>query len=359
MSRTLMIMAGGTGGHVMPGLAVAHEMRARQWQVVWLGNPGSMESEIVPREGIPMQWVRFSGLRGKGIVRKLMLPLNLLRAFWQSIAALRATRPHVVLGMGGYVAFPGGMMAVLLNRPLVIHEQNSVAGLTNKVLAHIADRVLQAFPGTLSGAVHCGNPVRADMLCNDDPAARINARSGRLQVLVVGGSQGAKVLNETLPAALGAIGSFDRPYVVHQCGRGNTQAVSQAYEAAGVQAQVAEFIDDVGAAYRQADVVVCRAGAMTVAELAAVGVASILVPYPFAVDDHQTSNAEYLVGRDAAILMPQPEFAADSLAEILGGLSREQLSAMAAAARAASAPQATKIVADTCEAIALQTQVNT
>ncbi len=358
MNRTLMIMAGGTGGHVMPGLAVAHEMRARNWQVVWLGNPGSMESELVPREGIPMQWVRFGGLRGKGLMRKLLLPLNLLRAFWQSIVALRATRPNVVLGMGGYVAFPGGMMAVLLNRPLVIHEQNSVAGLTNKVLAKIADRVLEAFPGALPGAVHCGNPVRAAILSHDNPVARIKNRDGRLSVVVIGGSQGARVLNETLPAALAAIAPDQRPAVLHQCGRGNEQSVSQAYQESGVEAQVAEFIDDVASAYHQADLVVCRAGAMTVAELAAVGVASVLVPFPFAVDDHQTGNAQYLSSRGAAILMPQPDFNASSLSQVLLSLTRDSLADMAGAARAAALPEATRVVADTCEALVSESGVN-
>lgn len=358
MNRTLMIMAGGTGGHVMPGLAVAHEMRSRDWQVVWLGNPGSMESELVPREGIPMQWVRFGGLRGKGLVRKLLLPLNLLRAFWQSVVALRATRPSVVLGMGGYVAFPGAMMAVLLNRPLVIHEQNSVAGLTNKVLAKIADRVLEAFPGALPGAVHCGNPVRSAIISDDDPVARVNSRQGRLNVLVIGGSQGARILNQTLPAALATIEPDQRPVVLHQCGRGNAGAVSQAYKEAGVEAHVEEFIDDVAAAYRQADLVVCRSGAMTVAELAAVGVASLLVPFPFAVDDHQTGNAKYLSDRGAAILMPQPEFTPESLAKTMLSLSRQSLAAMAGAAREAALPDATRVVADTCEALVRAPEVS-
>ena len=359
MTPTLMIMAGGTGGHVMPGLAVAREMKLRNWQVVWLGNPGSMEADLVPRAGIPMQWVRFSGLRGKGLMRKLLLPVNLLRAFWQSIIALRATRPNVVLGMGGYVAFPGGMMAVLLNRPLVIHEQNSVAGLTNKVLARVADRVLEAFPGALPGAVHCGNPVRAEMLPADDAAARIRGRSGGLHILVVGGSQGARVLNETLPAALALLEPAQRPFVIHQCGRNQAESVAQAYRDAGVDtAETAEFIDDVASAYMQADLVICRAGAMTVAELAAVGLGSILVPYPFAVDDHQTGNARYLADRSAAILAPQPSFTAQWLAATIRDLDRAQLATMAAAAREAALPHATQTVADTCESLLRQSEVN-
>lgn len=349
MTPTLMIMAGGTGGHVMPGLAVAREMQARNWDVVWLGNPGSMEAELVPQAGIPMQWVRFGGLRGKGLVRKLMLPLNLLRAFWQSIRAIRATRPHVVLGMGGYVAFPGGMMAVLLNRPLVIHEQNSVAGLTNKVLARVADKVLEAFPGALPGARHCGNPVRTEMLTQDDPGARIGQRNGVLRVLVVGGSQGARVLNDVVPAALALLEPGQRPAVQHQCGRGQAEAVAAQYRQLGIErVATADFIVDVADAYRQADLVICRAGAMTVAELAAVGVGSVLVPYPFAVDDHQTGNARYLADRGAALLAPQAEFTAAWLAETLRGLDRDGLAAMAVAARAAALPEATRAVADTC-----------
>jgi len=348
-----MIMAGGTAGHVMPGLAVAEQMRGRGWQVVWLGNPAGMEAGLVARHGIAMQPVSIGGVRGKGLVTKLLLPTMLLRAFWQSLRALRATRPAVVLGMGGYVAFPGGMMAVLLGRPLVVHEQNSVAGLTNRLLARIADRVLAAFPDVLPGARFCGNPVRAELAVLAEPTQRYRARSGSLRVLVVGGSLGAQVLNETVPAAIAALPAEDRPDIIHQSGRGRADEVRQRYQAAGATAEVREFIDDMAAAYACADLLVCRAGAMTVAEIAAVGVASILVPLPHAVDDHQTGNARFLSERGAAILLPQPQFDAARLAGLLAGLGRADCEQMAVRARALAQPDAAATVADVCEDLAV------
>jgi UDP-N-acetylglucosamine--N-acetylmuramyl-(pentapeptide) pyrophosphoryl-undecaprenol N-acetylglucosamine transferase len=348
-ARTIMIMAGGTGGHVMPGLAVAAEMRARKWDVVWLGNPSGMEASLVARHGIPMQPVAIGGLRGKGLFTALLLPATLLKAFWQSLRALRATRPAVVLGMGGYVAFPGGMMASLTNRPLVVHEQNSVAGLTNRLLAQVADRVLAAFPGALAGATVCGNPVRHELAALAPPAERYGARSGPLRVLVVGGSLGAQVLNESLPAALALLGPGMRPQVLHQTGRGRRDEVERRYREAGVTAQVIEFIDDMAAAYGAADLLVCRAGAMTVSEIAAAGLASILVPFPHAVDDHQTGNARHLSDRGAALLVPQSEFSPARLAALLGGLDRAGCAGMAATARAMATPDAAARVADVCE----------
>jgi UDP-N-acetylglucosamine--N-acetylmuramyl-(pentapeptide) pyrophosphoryl-undecaprenol N-acetylglucosamine transferase len=294
-------MAGGTGGHVFPGLAVADAMRARAWNVVWLGNPGGMEATLVPRHGIPMRWVRFGGLRGKGLVTQLMLPFNLLRAFWQSLRVLREVRPAVVLGMGGYVAFPGGMMAALIGRPLVVHEQNSVAGLTNRVLARVADRVMVAFPDALAGAQWSGNPVRQDVAAIAPPAERYPSREGPLRVLVVGGSLGAQALNTVVPQALAALPIDLRPTVVHQSGRRHLADLQAAYAQAGVAAQALEFIDDMAAAYAHADLVICRAGARTVSEVAAAGVASLMVPYPHAVDDHQTTNARFLSEREAAL----------------------------------------------------------
>ena len=354
MNRTILIMAGGTGGHVMPGLAVAERMRARGWQVAWLGNPAGMEAGLVARHGIAMQPVSIGGLRGKGLVTKLLLPLVLLRAFWQSLRALRATRPAVVLGMGGYVAFPGGMMAALVGRPLVVHEQNSVAGLTNRLLARVADRVLQAFPGALSGALTCGNPVRADLVALDAPEVRYAERLGPLRLLVVGGSLGAQVLNETVPAAIAALPEAGRPEVVHQTGRGRVDEVRQRYRDAGVEADVVEFIDDMAGAYARADLLVCRAGAMTVSEIAAAGLASILVPFPHAVDDHQTGNARYLSDRDAAVLLPQSQLDAERLAGLIAGLDRAACARMAAQARALAHPDAAVTVADICEAMAAQ-----
>ncbi|HLT26321.1 MAG TPA: undecaprenyldiphospho-muramoylpentapeptide beta-N-acetylglucosaminyltransferase [Zeimonas sp.] len=347
--RTILIMAGGTGGHVMPGLAVAAEMRARNWSVVWLGTPDGMEATLVPRHGIPMQWVRVGGVRGKGFVRRLLLPWTLLRAFAQSIRALRTTRPAVVLGMGGYVAFPGGMMASLLNRPLVVHEQNSVAGLTNRLLARIADRVLEGFPGTLPGARFCGNPLRADLVRSDDPRERYAARSGPLRLLVVGGSLGAQALNEIVPQAIARMPAAQRPQVVHQSGRGRRDALAAKYEELGVAAHVVEFIDDMAGAYEWADLLICRSGAMTVAEIAAAGVASLLVPFPYAVDDHQTGNARFLSENGAALLVPQDELDAASLAQRLTALDRVALAEMAVRARALARPDATREVADVCE----------
>ncbi|MCC7060619.1 MAG: undecaprenyldiphospho-muramoylpentapeptide beta-N-acetylglucosaminyltransferase [Burkholderiaceae bacterium] len=350
-----MIMAGGTGGHVMPGLAVAAEMRARDWRVVWLGTPGGMEATLEPRYGIPMNWVRIGGVRGKGFANALLLPFVLLRAFWQSLRALRTTRPAGVLGMGGYVAFPGGMMASLLNRPLVVHDQNSVAGLTNRLLARIADRVLEAFPGTLPGAQCTGNPLRAGMLRDDSPQQRYASRSGPLQLLVVGGSLGAQALNEVVPEALALLDAQARPAMVHQSGRGRAEALASRYQALGVKATVLEFIDDMEAAYERADLVICRAGAMTVAEIAAVGVASVLVPFPHAVDDHQTGNARYLSDRGAALLLPQAELTAGRLAGLLESLARPALAGMALRARSLARPDAARQVADVCEKAARAT----
>jgi len=347
--RTIMIMAGGTGGHVMPGLAVAAEMRARDWRVVWLGNPSGMEATLVPKHGIAMQWVRMGGVRGKGLATKLLLPLRLLAALRDSMRALRATRPAVVLGMGGYVAFPGGVMASLLRRPLVVHEQNSVAGLTNRLLARVADRVLEAFPGTLPGAQCTGNPLRAEMLRDEPPQARYARRTGPLRLLVVGGSLGAQALNEAVPAALALMPPGARPDVVHQSGRGRREALEARYRELGVEATVLEFIDDMAGAYEQADLLVCRSGAMTVAEIAAIGVASVLVPFPHAVDDHQTGNARFLSEHGAAVLVPQPELTPQRLVSLLEGLDRPGLAAMAGRARALARPDAARRVADVCE----------
>ena len=347
-----MIMAGGTGGHVFPALAVAEYLSGQGWRVVWLGAKNGMEATLVPKHGYDMAWVRFSGLRGKGLARALALPLNLLVAFWQSARALLARRPDVVLGMGGYISFPGGMMASLFGRPLAVHEQNSVAGLANKVLARLADRTLQAFPGALPGAAVCGNPVRREIAALAPPRARYGARSGRLKVLVLGGSLGARALNEIVPQALALLPQEMCPEVTHQSGAQHLEALRQAYAAAGVRAQTLAFIDDMAAHYGAADLVICRAGALTVAELACAGVASILVPFLFAVDDHQTGNAKFLSAKDAAILLPQPELSAQRLAQLLRGLTRERLLDMAEKARALGKPDATEAVARACMELA-------
>ena len=343
MSRSILIMAGGTGGHIMPALAVADCLRTRGWDITWLGAPGSMEAELVPKHGYAMAWVRFSGLRGKGLLRKLLLPFNLLVALWQSAVALLRCRPDVVLGMGGYISFPGGLMAALLRRPLLIHEQNSIAGLSNKVLSHFATRVLSGFPHVLPNAQCCGNPVRDSITMLPEPAQRYAARNGPLNVLVLGGSLGAQALNDCLPQALLLL--EQRPDVLHQTGKRHFETVQAAYQRMGVRATVRPFLDDMAHFYAQADLVICRAGALTVAELAAVGVASILIPFPFAVDDHQTGNARYLSERGAAILLPQGALTPQHLADLLRGMTRERALEMAVAARAAAQPQAAQCVA--------------
>lgn len=350
--RTLMVMAGGTGGHVFPGLAVANALREQGWRVVWLGNRTGMEATLVPKHGIPMEYIQFGGLRGKGLVTKLLLPLNLLRAFGQSIAALRRVRPNVVLGMGGYITFPAGMMASLLGRPLVLHEQNSIAGLANKVLAKVADRVLCAFPEALPGAEWTGNPVREELAALPEPGARYDGRTGALRVLVVGGSLGAQALNEVVPKALALLAPGERPLVRHQAGVKQIDALRANYAAAGVEAEAVPFIDDMARAYAEADLVICRAGAMTVSEVAAAGVAALFVPFPHAVDDHQTTNARFLADTGAALLVQQRELGAEGLARTLSGLTRDNLKDMARRARELAKPDATRRVAQICSQMA-------
>ena len=350
--KTLMVMAGGTGGHIFPGIAVAEELRAQGWRIVWMGNPDGMEARIVPQRGYETAWVRFGALRGKGLLRKLLLPVNLLSGFWQALRALRRLEPDVVLGMGGYITFRGGMMASLLGRPLVLHEQNSVAGLANRVLAKVADRVLSGFPEVMDNAEWLGNPVRADITAVLPPTERYAGRSGPLRVLVVGGSLGAAALNETVPQALARLEPEARPIVVHQAGERQIEALRAAYARVQVEGELRPFIDDMAAAYADADLVICRAGALTVAELAAAGVASLLVPFPHAVDDHQTGNARFLADRGAAYLLPQTELSPDRLAGILSSLDRGRLLNMAEHARALAKPLAAAAVAHVCAELA-------
>lgn len=352
MSRSILIMAGGTGGHIFPGLAVADILRAQGWRVTWLGAPNSMEADLVPRHSYEMAWVRFSGVRGKGLLRLLRLPFDLLRAMWQSAGAIFRVRPDVVLGMGGYITFPGGIIAALLRRPLVIHEQNSIAGLSNRALAHLAQKVISGFPDVLPRAIWCGNPVRRDIAALPAPGQRYSARSGRLNVLVVGGSLGARAINETLPQALALLPPEMRPNVLHQTGKQHYAAVKQAYQQAGVKAEVKPFMDEMARHYGNADLVICRAGALTVAELAAAGVASILIPFPFAVDDHQTRNAEFLSKHGAAVLLPQSELSVAKLARLLQELNREKLLAMALQARDLAKAGAAAAVAEICAEVA-------
>ena len=347
-----MIATGGTGGHVFPGLAVADYLREAGWRVVWLGSGSGMEAALVAKRGYDMAAVKFSGVRGKGPAALLLLPLKLIRAFWQSARAILAKRPDVVLGMGGYMSFPGGMMAALLGRPLVIHEQNSVAGLANRVLAGVADRALCAFPGALKNATHTGNPVRPEIASIVAPKERYAGRSGPLRILVVGGSLGARALNEIVPRALALLPAAGRPVVTHQSGAQHAEALKAAYAAAGVQASTPAFIEDMAAAYSGADLAVCRAGATTVAELAAAGLPSILVPFPYAVDDHQTTNARFLADAGAAILVSQADLTAERLAGLIRGFDRTRLREMAACARSLGRPDATEAVARVCMELA-------
>jgi UDP-N-acetylglucosamine--N-acetylmuramyl-(pentapeptide) pyrophosphoryl-undecaprenol N-acetylglucosamine transferase len=352
MSRTVMITAGGTGGHVFPGLAVADAMREAGWRVVWLGARGGMEARLVPARGYEMAWVRAAALRGKGVLAAMLLPMHLLIGFWQSAKAILAHRPDVVLGLGGYVAFPGGMMASLLARPLVVHEQNAVAGLTNRILAGVADRVLVAFPGTLKKAEWSGNPVRGEIVRIPAPEQRFAGRGGPLRLLVVGGSLGAQALNDAVPRALARLSSGERPRVVHQSGAAHLDTLRANYASAGVDGELVGFIDDMAARYAEADLVICRAGAITVAELSAGGIASVLVPFPHAVDDHQTANAAFLAERGAAILLPQKELSPERLAALLRQTDRTALLEMARKARALGKPEAARIVAERCMELA-------
>jgi UDP-N-acetylglucosamine--N-acetylmuramyl-(pentapeptide) pyrophosphoryl-undecaprenol N-acetylglucosamine transferase len=363
--RTLLIMAGGTGGHVMPALAVAEALRHEGWRVVWLGTRAGMEARLAVEQGFEMAWVRVAGVRGKNLLTKLLLPFNLLTAFWQAARVIFRIRPDVALGLGGYVAFPGGMMASLLGKPLVIHEQNAIAGLTNRLLACLADRVLLGLPAAFShgkdrplpcskvNSVWVGNPVRPDIAALPAPAQRFAQRSGPLRLLVVGGSLGALALNTLIPQAMALLKGSAADFVIqHQSGAKHLALLQANYATAGVDADCVAFISDMAAAYAWADVVICRAGALTVAEVAAAGCAALFVPFPFAVDDHQTANADFLLQHDAAWLMQQSELTASGLAQWLSSLQRTELAQRAGKARALARPDATERVVAICKELA-------
>ena len=352
MSRTALVMAGGTGGHIFPGLAVAEALRTRGWSVHWLGAPGGMEAQLVPPRGFAFEPVDFGGVRGKGLLTLLLLPLRLLRAFWQSITVLRRVRPSVVLGLGGYITFPGGMMSVLLGKPLLLHEQNAVAGLANKVLARIADRVFTAFPEVLRGARWVGNPLRADFLAQPEPATRFAGRSGALNLLVVGGSLGARALNTVVPQALALMAPGQRPRVLHQSGAKQIDALRANYAQAGVEAELTPFIDDTARAFADADLIVARAGASTVTEIAAVGAAAVFVPFPSAVDDHQTTNARFLVDAGGGWLVQQGAFTPEWLAQLLRTTDRAALLDRAQKAKAMQRSGAVEALVAACEELA-------
>jgi len=351
--RPVLIMAGGTGGHVFPALAVAAELSARGVAVAWLGTRRGLEARVVPAAGYPLETMRVSGLRGKGVLRLLLAPFMLLLALWQALVIQLRLRPCAVLGMGGFAAGPGGVIAWLLRRPLLIHEQNSVAGMTNRWLAPLAHTVMEAFPGSLPAKrrpLHTGNPVRAGITQLPAPAERFATHSGALRVLVIGGSLGARALNETVPAAVQQLASTESLQLYHQTGKDDVASVQAAYAAQGVDAQVEAFVEDMAAAYAWADLVICRSGALTVAELAVVGVASVLVPYPYATDDHQTGNARFLADAGAAILMPQSTLSAEALAGLLADFlqQRDMLVEMAGRARELALPDAARRVAELC-----------
>jgi UDP-N-acetylglucosamine--N-acetylmuramyl-(pentapeptide) pyrophosphoryl-undecaprenol N-acetylglucosamine transferase len=351
--RPVLIMAGGTGGHVFPALAVADELSSRGVPVSWLGSRRGLEARVVPAAGYVLSSIRVSGLRGKGVLHLLIAPFMLAFAVFQSLVIFLRLRPMAVLGMGGFASGPGGLVAWLLRCPLVIHEQNSVAGLTNRLLAPLARYVLEAFPGSLPAArhaVHTGNPVRDAIAALPEPAQRMGERSGALHLLVIGGSLGAQALNRVVPQAVARLSLEARPQIHHQTGQADADAVRTRYRELGSDARVDAFVEDMAAAYAWADLVVCRAGALTVAELCAAGVASILVPFPHATDDHQTGNAGYLADAGAAVLVPQPELTAESLAERLVAYraDRSALLEMASRARGLARPDAARRVAGFC-----------
>ena len=351
-SGTLMVMAGGTGGHVYPAMAVADYMQQHGWNIVWLCTEGGMENKLIEGKDYKKAMMTMRGVRGKGVLGWLLLPIKLTIAFKQSISAIRQYQPNVVLGMGGFAAFPGGLMAKLLGKPLVIHEQNSVAGLTNKTLSLFANQVLAAFPSAFGERAQLvGNPVRHEITLSAAPLQRFSERTGKLRLLVVGGSLGAQALNEVLPKALATLPK-DTFEVVHQAGEKHIAALQANYHVASRAAETKAFIHNMADMYAWADVVICRAGALTVAELACVGVASILVPFPHAVDDHQTYNAKYLSDAGAAKLIQQSEFSVAKATEILRGLTREICLDMAIKAKQLAKPEATATVAKICMEVA-------
>jgi UDP-N-acetylglucosamine--N-acetylmuramyl-(pentapeptide) pyrophosphoryl-undecaprenol N-acetylglucosamine transferase len=355
--KKCLVMAGGTGGHIFPALAVARELQNRNFQIHWLGSAGGMEEKIVEDAKIPLSLISVKGVRGKSGIKRLLAPLMLLRALFQALGVMINVKPDVVLGFGGFASAPGGFAAWLMRRPLVIHEQNAVAGLTNKLLAPLAKKVLHAFPIAFANTektVVTGNPVRNLIADIADPEARALGRAQKMRLLVLGGSLGATVINEMVPSALMALSEEDRPEVIHQCGVRHLQSTLDFYHNCGVEARVEPFIDDMCAVYEWADFVICRSGAMTIAELALAGVGALLVPYPHAVDDHQTKNAEYLAAANAAILIQQSELSTTVIARILTQLSgdRSRLMTMAKNSRQCAYPQATNKVADVCEEIA-------
>ena len=350
--RCALVMAGGTGGHIFPGLALAHVLRTAGWRTHWLGASHSMESRIVEPQGFSFEAIAFQGVRGKGILTMLKAPWRLAKALRQSYVVLRRVKPDIVIGFGGYISFPAGLMAALLRIPLVLHEQNSVAGMANRVLAPLATKVFSAFPRVLKKAQWIGNPLRPEFLQQADPAHRFAARSGPLSIVVVGGSLGASALNTVVPQALALIPVRERPIVLHQSGEKHMDALRGNYQTAGVQAELTPFIDNTAQAFAQADLIIARSGASTVTEIAAIGAAALFVPFPAAVDDHQTRNARFLVDAGAGWLMVQSDFTPKALALHIGSVSRATLLQHAQAAQRQAQTQATSVMHRACEELA-------
>jgi UDP-N-acetylglucosamine--N-acetylmuramyl-(pentapeptide) pyrophosphoryl-undecaprenol N-acetylglucosamine transferase len=350
--RVALIMAAGTGGHIFPGLAVAEALRAQGWAVHWLGTPTGMENRLVRPKGFAVEPIEFSGVRGKGWWTLPFLPLRLLRAFWQARAAVIKLNPDVVVGFGGYVTFPGGLMSVWLDKPLILHEQNAVAGMANRWLSVVADRMFTAFPKVLAKGEWIGNPLRSEFVSQAAPAQRWAGRQGPLRLLVVGGSLGAQALNQIVPKALAMLAPSERPLVTHQSGESQIAALQANYEQAGVQADLVPFIQDMAQAMAEADLVIARAGASTVTEVAAIGAAAWFVPFPHAVDDHQRHNAEFLSKSGGAWMTRQKEFTAEKLLEVLRNTRRPVLQAMAQQAQLKSQTQAVSVIVDACETLA-------
>ncbi|MFL0804418.1 MAG: undecaprenyldiphospho-muramoylpentapeptide beta-N-acetylglucosaminyltransferase [Agarilytica sp.] len=353
-NKVVLIMAGGTGGHIFPGLALAKEMLSRGYRVVWLGTESGMESTLVPRENIEIRYIPVKGVRGKGVKSLLMAPWNIVSSILAAARIIRDVKPNVVVGLGGFVAGPGGVASKLKGKALVIHEQNAIAGSTNKLLSKIADRVLTAFPAVLKRGECIGNPVRQEIEDIVEPRVRIQERDSQVRLLVVGGSRGALAVNELVPAAMALIENPEQLDIWHQAGAGKDSATKALYDAEGIPARVDAFVDDMAEAFAWADVVVCRAGALTVSELAAVGLGAILIPFPYAIDDHQTANANYLASQGAAFLRQQSELTSEKLAELLKSFifDRTKLVDMACKARALAKPCAVKVFADYCEEVA-------
>ncbi|MGH8377982.1 MAG: undecaprenyldiphospho-muramoylpentapeptide beta-N-acetylglucosaminyltransferase [Gammaproteobacteria bacterium] len=349
----IVIMAGGTGGHVFPALAVAEALRARGHDVIWIGTRQGLEARVVPAAGIPIEWIEVGGIRGKGLGTLLRSPLRIARGVHQAFGILKRLRPAAVLGMGGFASGPGGLAARLLGYPLVLHEQNAIPGFTNRVLSHVAKRVLEGFPDSFAASRHSqyvGNPVRAAIAALPVPEVRFAAHTGPMRVLVIGGSQGAKVLNDTLPAALVRLSLPQHPEIWHQTGAHDVESVTAAYKTHGLAVRASSFIEDMAQAYAWADLAVCRAGALTVAELAAAGLGAVLVPFAAAVDDHQTRNAQFLVNAGAAELLSQSTLSPAALGSVLERLlsDRSHLLDMAKRARACAKPDAAAKVAEIC-----------